>query len=140
MKVVLEFEVGEAQQVVEATRQEYHRLEAQRAEITAKMDVLERRIASMETTIKRALDGMPSPMVASSPLVTLSVHQKNGKRRAGENERLMVEFLVGRPPQRVIDISRGTQIGVSSVQAVLTRSPERFVVENGLWRLAQAIS
>ena len=62
---------------------------------------------------------------------------KTGKRAKGENLRIIQAFMKSIDKgMTAVEISKGTQIGLTSVMAVVKRHDDIFVRANdGLWRL-----
>ena len=135
MKVSIELEVEEVQALVASAMDDYRRLEAQRDEIASKMAVVKSRIDSMNVQLHRAA---PATVLRADHNHNQDQAPALIKRKAGENERVMLDYVSRFGPARAIDIVKNTGVGVSSVQAVLIRKPSKFTkLDDGRWAIAQ---
>lgn len=134
-KLTLDLEIGEARDILANWETALQHMQAQANELDKKIQSTKNRIASLRAKLQgQELLAIPSDEV------TQSGGSGIGSRRAprGHNLAVIQTFLHGVFPdsRAAAEISHATQIGLSSVQAVLTRNSGLFeLTGDKKWRL-----
>ena len=126
MGIKIEVPDSEARRLIAEWGQRAMQLEGELAELT-------NAIASAEAQLNGKLSVSEDTESIPAPAKTTS-----GKRRKGENLRILQGFLkgIGGKGATVAEISKSTGIGPTSVQAVFRRHSEVFAKgHDGLWKL-----